>query len=332
MERRWSSIVVSNAAWRSRAPRRRSPAPDPPRKIAAADLHVHTTHSDGVCSPCEVVNAAASVGLTALAITDHDTLSALKVARPEAARLGLELVAGVELTAEYAGREVHILGHFVRDDDPALEAATHALRLARAERLGAMAARLRELGLSVDLEAIRRTFPRATLGRRHLADWLFKTRQVSGIREAFVRYLSDEGPAHVPKPRLAVAEAIALVRGAGGVAGLAHPPYDLRECVLRTLVEHGLGAIEVAGPAIDSTRGRRFRDWADRLGLVPIAGSDFHAADRPGRWLGSTTTPGADLERLRARCGGAGPGGHDRILHNNDSEQGAAEDRRGSSS
>ena len=94
----------------------------------AADLHVHTTHSDGVCSPCEVVRGRREVGLSALAITDHDTLSALAVARPEAARLGVELIAGVELTAERDGREVHILGHFVRDDDPALVAAATGLR------------------------------------------------------------------------------------------------------------------------------------------------------------------------------------------------------------
>lgn len=288
---------------RSRTPKKPDAGGGSPRRPPAADLHVHTTHSDGVCSPCEVVNAAANVGLSALAITDHDTLSALAVARPEAARLGLELVSGVELTAEFEGREVHILGHFVRDDDPALEAAARALRLARAERLRAMVARLGELGLSVDLGALASAFPRATLGRRHLADWLVRTKQVPGIREAFARYLGDDGPAHVPKPRLAAADAIALVRRAGGVAGLAHPPYDLRERALRTLVEHGLGAIEVAGPGIDTARGRRWRDWAGLLDLVPIAGSDFHAADRPGRWLGSITTPGADLERLRGRCG-----------------------------
>lgn len=268
---------------------------------------MHTTHSDGVCSPCEVVIAAATVGLSALAITDHDALSALAAARPEAARLGLELVAGIELTAEFEGREVHILGHFVRDDDPALTAAASALRTARAGRLRAMVDRLAVLGRSVDLDALQRAFPRATLGRRHLADWLVRTRQVATPREAFARLLGDGRPAQVAKPRLPWAEAIDLIRASGGVAGLAHPPYDLRECMLRTLVDGGLGALEVAGPGTDARRRRRWRDWADRLGLVPIAGSDFHAHDRPGRWIGSTTTPGPDLERLRHAAGRAAP-------------------------
>ena len=215
--------VLGWSRWRnaSRGSRAKKPPRRPPGQ--GADLHVHTTHSDGACSPCEVVVSAANVGLKALAITDHDTLSAIAVARPEAARLGVELIAGVELTAEYEGREVHILGHFLREDDPSLVAATTGLRLARAERIRALVDRLEGLGLSVDLEALGRAFPRDP-GRKHLADWLARTGQVSGPREAFARYLGDGGPAEVPKPRLAWAEAIALIRGAGGVAGLRTRP------------------------------------------------------------------------------------------------------------
>jgi len=285
---------------RNTARGRRRPALPP-----AADLHIHTTHSDGGCSPGEVVRAAANVGLSALAITDHDTLSAIAVARPEADRLGLELIPGVELTAGRDGRELHILGHFVRDDDPDLVAATTGLRGARDRRIVAMADRLAGLGLGVDLATIRATFPRATLGRKHLADWLARTGQVAGHREAFARYLGDGGPAQVEKPRLPWAEAIALIRRAGGVAGLAHPPYDLRSSTLREMVDAGLGAIEVDGPGIGPRLGRRWRDWADEFGLAPIAGSDFHAPDRPGRWVGVITTPGADLERLRRARGPA---------------------------
>src|SRR4051794_9364212 len=110
-----------------------------PRARAGADLHVHTTHSDGVCSPCEVVNAAAAVGLAAVAITDHDTVSGLAIARPEADRLGVELVAGVELSCHLDSRELHLLGYFFREDDDGLRIAMGRLREGRAIRLRSMA-------------------------------------------------------------------------------------------------------------------------------------------------------------------------------------------------
>ncbi len=272
-----------------------------PRLRSGADLHVHTTHSDGVCSPCEVVTAASLLSLAAIAITDHDSVSALAVARPEAERLGVELVSGVEWTAELDGREVHILGHFFRDDDPSVVATTMRLRLARIDRLAAMADRLKTLGFFVDLKALGQAFPRATLGRRHLAEWLVRTGQAESVRDAFARILGDNGPAQVPKPRLDWREAVALTNAAGGVAALAHPPFNLRQATLQTLAEGGLGAIEVAGPGINRNLGRRWRGWAEAMDLIPVAGSDFHAADRPGRRVGAVATPDDDFERLRAR-------------------------------
>jgi predicted metal-dependent phosphoesterase TrpH len=249
------------------------------------------------------VVAAARVGLSALAITDHDTVTALAVARPEARHWGLELIAGVELTCEQAGRELHILGYFLREDDPELVAAMGRLRDGRARRIEAMADRLRGLGLSVDLGAVRRAFPRAVLGRRHLAEYLARTGQVPGVRAAFARLLGDDGPACVAKTRLVAAEAIGLIGGAGGVAALAHPPHDLGESTIRALADVGMRAIEVDGPGCSGGLGRRLRAVADRLGLIGIAGSDFHAPDRPGRWVGAITTDRETLDRLRAAAG-----------------------------
>jgi len=265
-----------------------------------ADHHLHTTHSDGACTPGDVVRSASSVGLAALAITDHDTVSAIPSARSEAARWGIELVPGIELTAERDDREIHILGYFIRDDDPALIASTTALRSARDARIVAMADRLRSLHLEVDLDFLRRTYPRATLGRKHLADYLVKTGQVTNYRDAFDRYLGDDGPAQVAKPRTPWREAIALIRGAGGVAGWAHPPYDLRFDALRELADEGLRAVEVGGPGITPRVSERRRSWAEELGLAVTAGTDFHAPDRPGRWVGAIRSTTAELDRLRS--------------------------------
>jgi 3',5'-nucleoside bisphosphate phosphatase len=270
------------------------------RQRGTADLHVHTTHSDGACSPCEVVVAGARVGLSALAITDHDTVSALAVARPEARHWGVELVAGVELTCEHRGRELHILGYFIHEDEPGLVAALDWLRAGRVDRIESMASRLRSLGFRVDLDAVRRAFPRAVLGRRHLADYLARTGQVSGLRAAFDRWLGDGCPACVEKQSLDTLRAIELIDGAGGVAALAHPPHDFGESSIRVLADRGLRAIEVGGPGCSGSLGRRLAAIADRLGLIGIAGSDFHAPDRPGRWVGAITTDWETLERLRA--------------------------------
>ncbi|MGE3819653.1 MAG: PHP domain-containing protein [Isosphaeraceae bacterium] len=281
--------------------RRPGPTSSPALRVGA-DLHVHTTHSDGVCSPCEVVVAAARARIAALAITDHDTVSALAVARPEARLWGVELVAGVEWSAEFECREIHLLGYFFRDDDSTILQTCLALREARVDRIEAMRDRLKNLGVSVDLDALRSAFPRATIGRRHLAEWLVRTGQSATSREAFRRWLGDGGPASVPKPLLPWRVAIERTRSAGGVAALAHPPFDLRLETLRTLTEGGLGAIEVQGPGINRRLGLRWRAWADALDLVPVAGSDFHAADRPGRWVGAIVTPEERLERLRRRA------------------------------
>jgi predicted metal-dependent phosphoesterase TrpH len=238
-----------------------------------------------------------------VAITDHDTVSAIGIARAEADRLGVELIAGVELSALEDGRDVHLLGHFVDPDDPELRAATDALRCSRLDRLGRMIEALGSLGLVVDPESLRRTFPRAALGKAHLADYLVRTGQVPTRRVVFSKYLGDDGPASVPKPGPSVREAIALIRRAGGVAGLPHPPYDLPMERLISYRGAGLAALEVDGPGVDRRRSTRWRGIADRLGLVPIAGSDFHAPDRPGRWVGSIATPSADLDRLRRLAG-----------------------------
>jgi predicted metal-dependent phosphoesterase TrpH len=154
--------------------------------------------------------------------------------------------------------------------------------------------------MSIEEQVLKRTFPRAVLGRRHLAEFLTRTGQVPSQREAFLRYLGDGRPACVNKLGLEAARAIALIEGAGGVCALAHPPAALREVTLRELIDLGLCAIEVDGPGFSRSLTRRIQAQADRLGLISIAGSDFHASDRPGRWIGAITTTPDQLERLRA--------------------------------
>jgi predicted metal-dependent phosphoesterase TrpH len=277
------------------------PTRRPRRLRSGADLHVHTTHSDGACTPAAVVIAAAAVGLEAVAITDHDTLSALTIARVEADRVGITLIDGVEISAHDGRRGVHLLAYFFDPAHAELRAALDGLRAARVERMRAIVARLEALGIAVDLDRLRERSPRAALGRRHLADWLVATGQVTTRGEAFARLLGDGAPAHVPAPHLEADRAIALVRAAGGVVGLAHPPYDSTYESFRAWRDRGVEAVEVAGPGVHRPQGERFRAWADRLGLVAIAGTDFHAPDGPGRWVGAIATPDEAWRELRDR-------------------------------
>ncbi len=278
---------------------RRSRPPAKPRPSRGADLHVHTTRSDGHCSPGEVVRAAAEVGLCGVAITDHDTTRGIASGSSEAARLGIELIAGVELSAIDQGRELHILGYFVDPDDSRLVEQTESLCRARNDRFLEMITRLRKLGFKLDYDDLSKWFPRAALGRRHLAETLVRSGQVPTRRLVFDRLLGDNGPAFVPKPLLGGADSIQLIREAGGVAGLAHPPRYLGINQIAGLREQGLSALEIDGPGVDNRERRRRTLIVDELGLIPTAGSDFHAPDRSGSWVGAVTTPESDLERLR---------------------------------
>jgi predicted metal-dependent phosphoesterase TrpH len=264
-------------------------------------LHIHTTHSDGAYTSAQVVELARRSGLAAVALTDHDTLSGIAPARA-AAGAAVEVVAGVEISAEYEGQEFHLLAYFFRPDDAALQAALGRLATQRADRFWTMVERLRACGVHLATEDLPRQNQSEVLGRRNLAEILVKTRWAGSVREAFARYLRNDGRVVVPKARLPVAEAIALVRGAGGVAGWAHPPYDCESASLAELQSLGLGALEVSYPGYRSGRMRSLRALAAELGLAVTGGSDCHGPDQPGRAVGTCSVTKAELELLRQRA------------------------------
>ncbi len=264
-----------------------------------ADLHLHTTHSDGLYTPAQVVELARRGGLSAIALTDHDTLGGLSEARAAASGSAVEVIAGAEITCEYRGKELHLLAYFVRPDGP-LIAALERLCRHRAERFLDMVERLRACGVSLDEGDIAAGVTPGSLGRRHLAELLVRARRVGSVREAFARYLKDGGPAAVPKLRLPVAEAIALVRGAGGVAGWAHPSSDCTRETLAELRRLGLGAVEAEYPSTRPVRVRELRGLAHELGLAVTGGSDCHGPDAPRRAVGACGISAEELDRLRS--------------------------------
>lgn len=274
-----------------------------------ADLHVHTTASDGTYTPSQVVALARAARLAAVAITDHDTLAGIPEARSTSAG-AVEVVPGVEITAAYAGREVHLLGYWVRTNDPALCAALDRLGRRRRERFLDYVARLSAAGVVLPTDRVAQVLATTpSLGRRHVARLLVSAGYARHCAEAFHRYLKPLTGRVVLKLRLAAEEAIALVTAAGGVTALAHPPPDLTEADLRTLAEWGLHGVEADYPGAIGGFGHRLRQWASRVGLVITGGSDCHGPETPSRGIGSHGTSCADWEALRERAGRLGSRG-----------------------
>jgi predicted metal-dependent phosphoesterase TrpH len=272
-----------------------------PRHFGRVDLHLHTTFSDGTYSPVEVVDLARRSGLSAIAITDHDTIDGYAPTK-QLAGSAIEVVSGVEITAEWRGRELHLLGYFFDADNNALDTALTHLRSERIGRFRAMVERLKPLGVHFENEDFAHLTNRTTLGRRHLAEMLVKAKKAATVREAFHRWLGDHGRAAVPKTRLPVAEAIRLVRAAGGIAAWAHPNYDCAKDALVELGRLGLGAIEVEYPSFRSGRIKELRHLAVSLGLAVSGGSDCHGPGEPSRAIGASTISRAEFDHLRERA------------------------------
>jgi predicted metal-dependent phosphoesterase TrpH len=267
--------------------------------IGRADLHLHTTHSDGTYTPTQIVELARRSGLAAIALTDHDTLGGVAEARTAAVSSDVEVIAGVEISAEYRGTELHLLGYFVDPDDPPLLETLDRLCRGRQARFWTMAERLRQSGVELDNVELQATAGTAAVGRRNLAEFLVRTRRAGSVREAFARYLGDHGRVAVPKVRLPVADAIACVRGAGGVAGWAHPSRDCTRETLDELRGLGLGAVEAEYPGARTGRTRELRALAAELRLAVTGGSDCHGPGHYRRAVGARTISAAELDQLR---------------------------------
>jgi predicted metal-dependent phosphoesterase TrpH len=279
------------------------------------DLHSHTTASDGEHPPEELVRRAAAAGIRTLSVTDHDTVDALEHVDAACRARGMTLVPGIEVSARAAGREVHVLGHFVNPRAPALLAHCAAFRNERVTRMEAMLRKLAALGHVVTMEEVQRVAGGATLGRPHLARVLVNRRVSSSVREAFQSLLGDHGPAFVPRALPDAAEAIALVHAAGGTATLAHPGCSRMDDVhIAPLAEAGLDGLEVFHPDHPPGAVRRFLQMAADLRLVATSGSDFHGENvSPDKRLGTADMPAERLaalqERARSHAQAAPPGG-----------------------
>jgi predicted metal-dependent phosphoesterase TrpH len=276
------------------------------------DLHAHTNRSDGSLTPQALVTLAKEVGLRALAVTDHDTTAALPLAREVGASLGVEILTGIEITARFPGRAMHVLAYGFDENDRTLKALLAEIIGQRDARNPKILQKLADAGCPLTMEEVRAQAAGSVIARPHIARAMVARGYVSDLRSAFQQYLKDGGPAFVPAETVEPAEVVAVVRAAGGVSVVAHPRQlrietpDGYRAVFRDLAAAGLGGIEVLHPSHNSGERQFFGEIASRLGLVASGGSDFHGDAKPDIRLGvgdgSISIGYETWEALRARC------------------------------
>jgi predicted metal-dependent phosphoesterase TrpH len=271
--------------------------------VTRVDLHLHTTASDGRCSPLELVERAADAGLSVMAVTDHDTIASVEDVRVHAAERGIEAIAGIEVTAVEDGRDVHVLGYFLNAGDPSFLAFLAEQRRTRVDRVRAIAARLAELGMPVDL---RGAFAAAghqsarAIGRPQVARAMVDAGHVPSTREAFDRWLGRDQPAFVPRSGPSPEAVITAIHQTGGLASLAHPGRTRIDSRIPALREAGLDALEAYHSDHDVAVVEWYRHMADDLGLLITGGSDYHGDPTHGVSIGSSTLPPEAWQRLHA--------------------------------
>ena len=271
------------------------------------DLHSHSDRSDGTLSPTAEMELAAERHLAGVALTDHDTFDGLGEASAAAERLGLAFVPGIEFSAEYDGASLHVLGYWVDPDDPAIDAELTRLTATRLRRGELIVEKLRDLGFDVSIDRVRELAGGDAIGRPHIAQAMVEAGVVADEKEAFERYIADDGAAYVPKHALHPLEALRMIGDAGGVCALAHPAmWRGSDTVPDELVEEmaagGMVAIEVDHPDHDPPMREKYGRLADRLGLVPLSSSDCHG-DRYDRRMGQERTDAERFGELRRRAG-----------------------------
>ncbi|UCE27736.1 MAG: PHP domain-containing protein [Candidatus Coatesbacteria bacterium] len=277
------------------------------------DLHTHTTASDGSYTPAELVSMAADAGLSAIAITDHDTVAGNAEALEAGPPCGVEVVPGVEISVNHGGPSYHVLGYFIDYEHEPLLSSLESIRRFRDERNHKIVAKLNELGMSVTLTEIDAEARGESVGRPHVAAVLLRKGYVADTQEAFDKYLAKGKPAYIDRDRLSAADGIDLIRNAGGVAVFAHPgiygwgePGDLRRTVAE-FAEMGIVGLEAYYSEHMPEDERSILALADEFGLVVTGGTDFHGTAKPefelGRGTGNLAVPYELLEALKDRLG-----------------------------
>lgn len=259
--------------------------------MAGPDLHLHTTASDGTCTPAELVRRAHALRLPAIAITDHDSVNGIVDALNEAAAVPITVIPGVELSAGHGDTGIHILGYHIDHTDARLLSRLDGLLAVRVERAERIVYALRRDGFRITTDDVLAAADGGAIGRAHIARFLVSSGQAPSVSEAFRTLLGKTAPYYVPKPVRPPEEIIAWVAEAGGVAVLAHPGLSDADALIPGLVSAGLAGLEVYHPSHGSAQISHYGALAASLDLVATGGSDYHGLARDGDALGSMDVP-----------------------------------------
>ena len=256
------------------------------------DLHLHSTASDGVDRPEQIAAQAASLGLPAIALTDHDTVDGVLPAMEAGARLGVEVVPGIEVSSDYRDNNIHVLGYFVDIGSPALRPVLDWVAAEREARNRQLVAMLAADGFDISMEELLSAYPAAVLGRPHIAELMVRKGYVSSVEEGFDRYLEVGRRYFLPKRRISLADAIKTIRLAGGVAVLAHPfEYKYPEDQVTEFIEYAVSLGVQALECYYSNHTPEQQSWllarAEKYGLGVSGGSDCHGARKPHIHMGT---------------------------------------------
>lgn len=250
---------------------------------AKGDFHNHSTASDGRLTPAALIDMAARNGVKIFALTDHDSTEGLEEAREAAARYpDFTLIPGVELSTDIEGDEVHVLGYLPEPENSELQRDLKRFRDGRFERGRMMTEKLAAIGKAVSWERVKEIAGEASIGRPHVALAMVEAGHVASTNEAFERYIGRNGPAYVEREKMTPLEAVQTIRRYGGTPVFAHPSFTTSaEQVLAELVPNGLAGMEVFYKAYDMATVQTLLATAQRWGILPLGGSDFHGLDRP---------------------------------------------------
>lgn len=266
-----------------------------------ADLHLHTCFSDGTYTPEELTGHARRHGLETVALTDHDTIEGCARMDAACAAAGLDFIPGTELTAEWRGHELHLLGYGMDTTQPALLRELTRYQIVRQDRIREMVARLNKLNVQLEAEAVFALANCNSPGRPHIARALIQAGVCATLDEAFERFLKKNRPAWVPKPKMAADDAIRLVQAAGGAAVLAHPGLTRIDEFIPQLAAEGLDGLECFHSKHSTSASEHYLELAEALRLLVTGGSDCHGMNKGQPLIGTIKLPHDCVEKLNER-------------------------------